>query len=208
MTAAQRTTTARVIARRPLRSDAVATRRKIIDAGIALARTTPVESITMRDIARAAAVSPATAYTYFASTAHLYAEAYVESLQMLSERLRSRPPRGVTASDRVASVFRRAIAGAAETGDLVPAMAIALASSDPAVTPIRPLVDGAFDEWMDIVLGDAQIEDRAATSKALQLTMFGAFVAVAHGRLTLEDAGRVLNVAVRRLVVDRVDVPT
>ena len=202
------TTTDRVAVRRPLRSDAVATRRKVIDAGITLARARSIETITMRDIAKAAKVSTATAYTYFASKEHLYAEAYVEGLHTLTERLRARPPRGASATDRVASVFRRALAGAAETGDLVPAMAIALASSDPAVSSLRPLFDGAFQEWMNIVLGDAHIADREATTKILQLTMFGAFVAVAHERLSLTEAARLLDTTVRRLVVEQADVPT
>jgi AcrR family transcriptional regulator len=197
----------RVLVRRPLRADAAATRQHIIDAAAELARTESIEALTMRDIARAAGVSTATTYTYFASKEHVYAEAYVDVLRMLTDRLRARPPRGATAADRVASVIRRAVQGAANAGDVVQAMAIALASSDPAVAPLRPDVDGAFDEWMEVALGDAQIVDRDATLQVLQLTMFAAFVAVAHDRLTLEQAARLLDVSVRRMVVERRPAP-
>ena len=44
--------------------------------------------------------------------------------------------------------------------------------------------------------------DRDETVKLLQLTMFAAFVAVAHDRLTLAESGRLLELAVRRLVVE------
>jgi AcrR family transcriptional regulator len=162
----------------------------------------------MRDIAGKAGVSTATAYTYFASKEHVYAEVYLAGVHTLTDRLRARPPRGATAADRVASVFRRAVEGAADTGGVVEATAIALASSDPAVASVRPRADDAFDEWMTIALAGARISDRAATVQALQLMMFAAFVAVAHGRLTMAEVGRLLDLAVRRMVVETRDVTT
>ena len=192
----------RVATRRPLRADAALTRQRVLDAAVELARTQPIESLTMRDIAAAANVSTATAYTYFASKEHVYAEAYVAGLHALTERLRVRPPRGATAAARVASVFRRAIEGAASTGDVVQATALALASSDPAIAPLRPVIDEAFEEWMTLALAGAEIADRAEVLTTLQLTMFAAFVAVAHGRLTLGETSRILEVAIGRLVVD------
>jgi AcrR family transcriptional regulator len=190
------------VTRRPLRADAAQTRQRVLDAAAKLARTQTIDTLTMRDIAGAANVSTATAYTYFASKEHVYAEAYVDGLHILTERLRARPPRAATAAARVASVFRRAIEGAASTGDVVQATAIALASSDPAIAPLRPVIDEAFEEWMTIALAGAEIADRAEVLSTLQLTMFAAFVAVAHGRLTLAETGRILEVAVSRLVVD------
>jgi len=203
-----RATSTRMAARRPLRADAVATRQRVIDAALALARTCSIDTLTMRDIAAKAGVSAATAYTYFASKQHVYAEAYLAGVYTLTERLRSRPPRGATAADRVASVFRRAVEGAASTGDVVQATAIALASSDPSVSVIRPRIDEAFDEWMTIALAGARINDRAATQKVLQLAMFAAFVAVAHGRFTMGEVGELLDLTVRRMVVETADVPT
>jgi AcrR family transcriptional regulator len=156
----------------------------------------------MRDIARAADVSAATAYTYFSSKEHLFAEAYVDGVDTLTESLRRHPPSGDTAADRVAAVLRRAVRGAAATGDVVQATAIALASSDPAVAPLRPVADAAFAEWMEIALDGATIADHDEVVKLLQLTMFASFVAVAHGRSTLAESGRLLDLAVRRLVVE------
>jgi AcrR family transcriptional regulator len=191
-----------VVTRRVLRSDAAATRRRIIDTAVALAREQPMAELTMRDIARAAEVSAATAYTYFSSKEHLFAEAYVDGVDTLTESLRKHPPSGETAADRVAAVLRRAVRGAAATGDVVQATAIALASSDPAVAPLRPVADAAFAEWMTIALDGATIADHDEVVKLLQLTMFASFVAVAHGRSTLTESGRLLDLAVRRLVVE------
>ncbi len=192
-----------VVTRRVLRSDAVATRRRIIESAVELARDRPMAELTMRDIARTAEVSVATAYTYFSSKEHVYAEAYVDGVETLTESLRARPPTGATAADRVAAVLRRAVKGAAATGDVVQATAIALASSDPAVAPLRPVADAAFAEWMAIALDGAAIADHDEVVKLLQLTMFASFVAVAHGRQTIAESGRLLDLAVRRLVVER-----
>jgi len=90
--------TTRVVAGRTLRADAVATRQRIIDDAIELARREPFGAITMRDIARAAGVSTATAYTYFASKEHVFAEAYLDGVRTLTESVRARPPAGDTAS--------------------------------------------------------------------------------------------------------------
>ncbi len=191
----------RVATRRPRRADSAATRQRVIDGAVELARVEPIASITMRDIARTAGVSPATAYTYFASKEHVYAEAYVDGLARLTDSLRSRPPRGVTAADRVAAVFRRAVRGAGSMGDVVQATAIAMASSDPAVAPLRPGADAAFAAWVEVALDGAEIEDPDATVRLLQLTMFATFVAVAHGRVSLDEASGLLEVAAHRLVV-------
>ncbi len=195
-------TDARVVTRRVLRSDGAATRRRIIDSAVELARDQPMAQLTMRDIAKAADVSAATAYTYFSSKEHVFAEAYLDGVETLTESVRVRPPTGATAADRIAAVLRRAVKGAAATGDVVQATAIALASSDPAVAPLRPLADQAFDEWVTIALQGVEIADRDETVKLLQLAMFAAFVAVAHDRLTLAESGRLLELAVRRLVVE------
>jgi AcrR family transcriptional regulator len=191
-----------VVTRRPLRADSVATRQRVIDAAVELARTQPITGLTMRDIARAADVSTATAYTYFASKEHVFAEAYIDGIHLLTESVRSRPPRGATGADRIAAVFRRAVRGAGATGEVVQATAIALASSDPAVTPLRPTASEAFAEWVDLALAGAQIVDEEQTVRLLQLTMFGAFVAVAHDQLSLADAGTLLDTAAHRLVLE------
>jgi AcrR family transcriptional regulator len=197
------TETAPVVTRRPLRSDSAATRQRVIDGAIEVARREPLSEITMRDIARAAGVSTATAYTYFASKEHVYAEAYVAGVRVLTESVRARPPSGATAPERVAALLRRAVRGAAATGDVVQATAISLASSDPSVASLRPMVDEAFEEWIDVALAGAHIADRREVVKLLQLTMFASFVAVAHGRLTLPESARLLDLAVQRLVVER-----
>ena len=68
---------------------------------------------------------------------------------------------------------------------------------------MQPYVDEVFAEWMEIALDGSEIEDRAVVLVALQLLMFGAFVTMAHARLSLAEASEVFDVAVRRLVVER-----
>src|SRR5262245_61835960 len=122
-------TESRVVTRRVLRSDGAATRRRLIESAVALARDQPMAPLTMRDTPTAPGVSAATAYTYFSSKEHVFAEAYLDGVETLTESVRARPPTGETAADRIAVVLRRAVKGAAATGDVVQATAIALASS-------------------------------------------------------------------------------
>jgi hypothetical protein len=67
---------------------------------------------------------------------------------------------------------------------------------------LRPAADEAFAEWVVLALAGASIVDPVETIRLLQLTMFGAFVAVAHGRSTLAETGTLLDLAARRLVVE------
>ena len=100
----------------------------------------------------------------------MYAEAYVDGLHTLTERLRARPPRGATAADRVASVFRRAVEGAASTGrrragDGDRAGVVGPGGRAGATaTSTRCSRSG----WT-IALGGAEIADRDAVLDALQL---------------------------------------
>ena len=138
--------------RRVLRSDGAAARAGASSTAPSSSHEDPADGAAHdpRHHAKAADVSAATAYTYFSSKEHVFAEAYLDGVETLTESVRLRPPTGATAADRIAAVLRPAVKGAAATGDVVQATAIALASSDPTVAPLRPLADQAFDEWVTI----------------------------------------------------------
>jgi len=185
------------VARRALNARQIETRQKLMDAAVELTGSTT--DWGMRDVARQAGVSPATAYTYFSSREHLLAEVYAAWVNRLSDRLRQSPPRGSTPADRVRNVMARAVQGVEESPGLAQALTLALATADPAVAVVRPEIDGAFRDWFDLALGADELPDRAAIARILELTMYAAMLSHAHGtidapelRTTLEDATRVL----------------
>ena len=175
-----------------------ATRWAIVDAGAALAGEGD-RSFTMRDIARRAGVSPATAYTYFGSREHVLAEAYATWVEALAVGLVDRPPEGETPSARVDAVIRRAVAGVTAAPELARAFTLALAADDPAVAAIRPRVADAFAAWMEAAV-DGVATDRRSVVATLELVMFAAMLSFAHGLRTIAQLEADL-VAAARLVM-------
>lgn len=188
------------VASRVLSARQVETRRRLLEAGVRLASRRRLDDFTMRDVAREADVAPATAYTYFASKEHLLAEAYAGFVTTLSDRLGARPPTGATPRSRVASVIRRATRGVAESPELARAFTLAVASSDPSVAQVRPIVQGAFREWLAVALGDFDWPDRESVVRTLELVLFAAMIAHAHGHLDVDGLRAVLDDAARLLL--------
>jgi AcrR family transcriptional regulator len=163
-----------------------ATRSRLIEAAAALAREGD-RAFTMRDIARRAGVSPATAYTYFGSREHVLAEAYAEWVEALATGLADRPPAGATPRERIDAVIGRAVAGVAASPELARAFTLALAADDPAVATIRPRVAAAFASWMQTAFVDGGPADVEAVATTLELVMFAAMLSFAHGLRTVDQ---------------------
>lgn len=176
-----------------------ATRDRLREAAVALSGSKPFDEVTMRDIAREAGVSPATAYTYYGSKEHLLAETYAEFVDTLTQRLRARPPRGATVLDRVRSVIRRATEGVGGSPELATAFTRSVASSDASAAMIRPRIEGAFRDWLDLAIGPADITDRGGIIRTLELTLYASMISRANGQTTtaemqetLDDTARIL----------------
>src|SRR5207247_7720477 len=114
-----------------------ARRQRIVDAATALAAAGGYDAVMMKDVAARAGVALGTVYRYFASKDHLLAESLVAWGGRLGEQLRLSPPRGATAGERVASVFRRMARGVAAE----PRLGIALTGALPPCGA-GPVADG------------------------------------------------------------------
>lgn len=179
-----------------------ATRDELRAAAIRLVSSEPFDEVTMRDIAREAGVSPATAYTYYGSKEHVLAEAYVEFVEALTDRLRTRPPGGATTLDRVRSVIRRATSGVGDSPELATAFARAMASSDASVAMIRPRVEHSFRDWLDLAIGERELADRAAIVRTLELVLYASMISRANGQMTTDQMRATLDDTARLLLAD------
>jgi TetR/AcrR family transcriptional regulator, cholesterol catabolism regulator len=139
-----------------------ARRRRVIDAALRLAAAGGFEAVQMRDVAAEADVALGTVYRYFTSKERLLLEAMLEQIDMLAERLVSRPPSGTTAADRVAEVLTRATASLQRHPEVTGAMVRALSSADPSEADIVRRVS----EAMTAIITGA-IHDGSATSRDL-----------------------------------------
>lgn len=189
---------------RALTSRQAATRDGLRDAAVRLLGARPFDDVTMRDVAREAGVSAATAYTYYGSKEHVLADAYADFVEQLTDRLHARPPHGATAFDRVRSVIRRASRGVGDSPALASAFTRAMASSDPSVAMIRPRIEGAFCDWLDIAIGDVEIANRDAIVRTLELTLYAAMISRSNGQMTTDEMRVTLDDAAR-LLLARVD---
>jgi AcrR family transcriptional regulator len=108
-----------------------ARRRRVIDATLELAAGGGFEAVQMRDVAAEAGVALGTVYRYFESKERLLLEANLEQVDALRTRIAERPPKGVTAADRVADVLRRATRAQTRRPEATAAMVRALGSARP-----------------------------------------------------------------------------
>ena len=67
--------------RRQLSARQAATVQKLVEAAVEELREHGYDGLTVRNVARAAGVAPATAYTYFASKDHLVTEVFWRRLE-------------------------------------------------------------------------------------------------------------------------------
>jgi AcrR family transcriptional regulator len=132
---------------------------KIYEAAASLLNEVGHEDMTVRMVAARAGVSPATAYSYFASKDHLFAE-------MFWRLLASSPGAGFVASSPAARVRETAEDLARQIAD-APALAAAvtkgLLGSDPEVQRLRLAIGGLWIEQFREAAGDGVNPDVVAT---------------------------------------------
>jgi AcrR family transcriptional regulator len=119
-------------------------KRRLLDAACALAAEGGYDAVQMRDVAARAEVALGTLYRHYASKDQLLLAAMEQQASQLRERLVQRPPRGDTASERVADVLRRASRALEREPLLTKAMLTAMASEDAAAVPMKHEIDSTL----------------------------------------------------------------
>jgi TetR/AcrR family transcriptional regulator, cholesterol catabolism regulator len=156
------------------------------------------EALTVRRVARRAGVAPATAYTYFASKAHLVAEVFWR-------RLRARPD---PALDPARPMAERVAAALGDLADLVasePRLAAAcspaLLADDPDVAVLRDRIGGELHRRLRAAVGDEADADTLAG--VLDLVLAGALLRAGMGHVAYDDLAGILAGAARVVIGDR-----
>lgn len=177
--------------RRRLTARQAATVDKLVDAVTAEVQVVPYDHVTVRSVAARAGVSPATAYTYFASKDHLVAEVYWRRLQNLPDTAFASRATTVTRISKVMSDIGTLVS---DQPDLAAAISVGMLASDPDVKLLRDRIGvethrrivAAFD-------GDAE----PAVVRTLELAIAGAMLNVGMGHLSYDQLpSRLAEVAV------------
>ena len=161
----------------------------LVEATIAELREHGYEGLTVRNAARRADVSTASAYTYFASKDHLVAEVFWRRLQLLEA-----PTDGGTVVARVSAALRDLALLIAEEPELAAASTTAVLALDPDVQRLRGRIGAAFNDHLSAALSP---HPDAAVLRALNLALAGALLQAGMGYFTYAElADRMDEVAV------------
>jgi AcrR family transcriptional regulator len=139
-----------VVPRRALAGRPADTVAALVDAAVAEVAETGYEGLTIRGVARRAGVSPATAYTYFASKEHLLTEVFWRRLDALDE---PKPATRHSAADRVGLAVRGVALLVADEPELAAAVTTALLAHDNDVKIVRDRIGAAISARLAAAIG-------------------------------------------------------
>jgi AcrR family transcriptional regulator len=170
-----------VAPRRQLSGRPADTVAALVEAAVEEVTGTGYDRLSVRNVARRAGVSPATAYTYFASKEHLLIEVYWRRLSALPEpdfdRRRSVP-------DRVADCMRGIGLLVADEPELAAAVTTAMLAHDPDVKVLRDQIGAVFAARIAHALGP---DPDHAVLRSLTMTFIGSFLSAGMGNTAYED---------------------
>lgn len=169
--------------------------QKLTVAAVEQLRAHGYDGLTVRNVARAAGVAPATAYTYFTSREHLVTEVFWRRLQALPEtRLDGRR---ATAA-RVSTTMSDLALLVADEPELAAACTAAMLANDPDVKLLRDRIGVEWRRRLAEALGDGSDPEVLST---LEFVVSGALVRAGMGHMTYRELPGHLTRAVE-LVVD------
>jgi AcrR family transcriptional regulator len=158
--------------RRRLTDRQADTVQKLVDAVVVEVREQGYDGTTVRGVARRAGVAPATAYTYFASKDHLFAEVWWRRLRALPQ-----------STDATATI-RDICLLVADEPELSAACTTAMLAGDPDVAHLRLRVGGEIHARLIEALGP-KASDTAV--HALEFALSGALLQAGMGHLDYAD---------------------
>jgi AcrR family transcriptional regulator len=166
--------------RQALNARGAETVERLLEAAAAELAEGGPEALTIRTVAARAGVAPATAYNYFGSKNHLFAELFLRKV------LLDHPAEitGRTALDRVRSVTRHLASVLGDAPHLAAAANHALLGSDPDVDRLRVVIGTEIVGRFHAALGedaDSQLVD------ALTLALTGALLQTGLGLISYDD---------------------
>lgn len=144
------------------------------------------EALTIRTTAQRAGVSPATAYTYFGSKSHLFAELFWRRL--VTER--GPEPDAAAVVGRLKQVTRAMASFLSGAPELAAAVTPALLGSDPDVARLRIRIGEEFLRRFRVAIGEPA-DPRVL--EALSLAFSGAMLQAGMGLMSYAEMGERLD---------------
>jgi AcrR family transcriptional regulator len=182
----------RTLAGRP--ADTVAA---LVDAAVSEVAEAGFDGLTVRNVARRAGVSPATAYTYFASKEHLLTEVFWRRLEALDP---PRPARRQRPAERVADAVRDVALLVADEPELAAGVTTSLLAHDSDVQVVRDRIGAAIFGRLAAAIGTAP---DPRTVQLLTFTFSGALLSAGMGYATYADLPDVMGDAAGRMLAGR-----
>ena len=171
--------------RRSLKARTLETVDRVLDAAHEEVRAVGYEALTIRAVAARAEVSPATAYTYFGSKAHLMAE-------LFARRFAEVPGTEVTgdAATRLAGAMGELAEFLASEPELADAATASLLDGDPDVARLRLTIGGAYFERFRRAIGEDGVPESLELAR---LAFNGAMLEAGMGLTTYQEMGERLQ---------------
>jgi AcrR family transcriptional regulator len=183
-----------VVARRALSGRPADTVAALVDAAVVEIGDTGFDGLTIRGVARRAGVSPATAYTYFASKEHLLTEVFWRRLAALDE-----PPstRRQSVADRVADAVRGVALLVVDEPELAAGVTTALLAHDNDVQVVRDRIGAAISSRLAAATGP---DPDPTVLQILTFTFIGALLSAGMGYATYAALPDVMAEAADRML--------
>jgi AcrR family transcriptional regulator len=165
---------------RTLSPTQAATRARVLAATVELAASAGYDGFTMRDVAAAAGVSPATAYLYYGSKDEALVDALVENGMRTSDAVgRHRPGDERPLDTRVVDAFTKVVRAYQRAPLLYRAMFRAYVSRVPGDTPATES-PWSGRSWLDRAVGD-DLPDRDIVVEVLQSLVLSSMISLVVG---------------------------
>ncbi len=180
--------------RRQLSARQAATVQKLTVAAVEQLRAHGYDGLSVRGVARAAGVAPATAYTYFTSREHLVTEVFWRRLEPMPE---TRVDRRRTTVARVAATMADFALLVADEPELAAACTAAMLAPDPDVKLLRDRIGQEWHRRLSAALGD---DAHPAVLATLEFVVSGALLQAGMGHMAYQDLPGHLTRAVELVV--------
>lgn len=166
----------------------------LVEAAVDEVADTGFDGLTLRGVARRAGVSPATAYTYFASKEHLLTEVFWRRLSALPQ---PSPGRGQPVAERVGDAVRDVALLVADEPELAAGVTTALLAHDTDVKAVRDRIGAAISSRLARAIGS---DPDPGILQILTFTFIGALLSAGMGYATYAALPDVMSAAAARML--------
>jgi AcrR family transcriptional regulator len=178
-------------------------RDKIIDVAIDLAEAGGYENVRQRDVADQAGIALGTLYKSFISKEHILSAAIEREADELERRIKSKPPAGENATERLQALFRMITRTMCQKPKYARAVIRAMASGQPEVAAHVHAYQGRMNE---IIASVIQAKGADADSRVsmlptlLQQVWFATLVAWSAGILSQAEVNTHMDQAIELIM--------